>query len=345
MKLQLLEINRFIERKNIKPVTSSSYYEGGSRTSFNKEGIFSEEIFGRVGSRERKKNYGYINLKIPFVHPEVYHILTSINTDLTKLILGKQNYIISDGQLLKDDDNGQTGVFYFIQNFSQIDLENIKTEKPKHVQYILKNKDNIFIDKYLVLPAGFRDAQVTQQGTFIQHSELNEIYVKLINQASMLQDDLTVFDEELLETVFKNVQRNLININDWLKKRMKGKHGMIRGGMLKKVVDYSARMVITPDNQLDMGYMGIPCQIILKLFEPFFIHYVLKKDRDNMMKERIKKFLDVEELDVERIKKFVAKLNSAPLDVDEITKNIIQEVAQKIVEDRVVVYKRDPVSF
>lgn len=347
MKLNLMDVERFVQRKKIQPITSSKYYEGSGRNSLNKKGLFSEEIFGRMGSRDRKKTYGYINLKLDFIHPEVYRILTSINTDLTKLIIGKENYILdNNNNLVQDDENGKSGVFYFIQIINNIDWDNIKTEKPKHIRFIKENKDKLLINKLVILPAGFRDIQITKTGKqFIQYGEINKTYSTLINQTEMLSDDLDLFDEELMGSLYKSIQRNLINVNTWIKSKIKGKHGMIRGGMLKKSVDYSARLVIVPDNNLDFGYIGLPWQVCMKLFEPFFIHYVLKQDRDNLLKAVIQKFIGIEEdIDINDIKKFVKKVNESPRDMNNMTVNVLKETMEKVTADRVVIYKRDPVE-
>jgi len=342
-----MDVERFVQRKKIQPITSSKYYEGSGRNSLNKKGLFSEEIFGRMGSRDRKKTYGYINLKLDFIHPEVYRILTSINTDLTKLIIGKENYILdNNNNLVQDDENGKSGVFYFIQIINNIDWDNIKTEKPKHIRFIKENKDKLLINKLVILPAGFRDIQITKTGKqFIQYGEINKTYSTLINQTEMLSDDLDLFDEELMGSLYKSIQRNLINVNTWIKSKIKGKHGMIRGGMLKKSVDYSARLVIVPDNNLDFGYIGLPWQVCMKLFEPFFIHYVLKQDRDNLLKAVIQKFIGIEEdIDINDIKKFVKKVNESPRDMNNMTVNVLKETMEKVTADRVVIYKRDPVE-
>jgi len=342
-----MDVERFVQRKKIQPITSSKYYEGSGRNSLNKKGLFSEEIFGRMGSRDRKKTYGYINLKLDFIHPEVYRILTSINTDLTKLIIGKENYILdNNNNLVQDDENGKSGVFYFIQIINNINWDNIKTEKPKHIRFIKENKDKLLINKLVILPAGFRDIQITKTGKqFIQYGEINKTYSTLINQTEMLSDDLDLFDEELMGSLYKSIQRNLINVNTWIKSKIKGKHGMIRGGMLKKSVDYSARLVIVPDNNLDFGYIGLPWQVCMKLFEPFFIHYVLKQDRDNLLKAVIQKFIGIEEdIDINDIKKFVKKVNESPRDMNNMTVNVLKETMEKVTADRVVIYKRDPVE-
>jgi len=342
-----MDVEHFVQRKKIQPITSSKYYEGSGRTTLDKKGLFSEEIFGRVGSRDRKKTYGYIDLKLDFIHPEAYRILTSINTDLTKLILGKEKYILdNNNKLVIDEEHGSSGVFYFIQIIDNIDWDNIKTEKPKHVKFIKTNRNNILINKLIVLPAGFRDIQITKTGKqFIQYGEINKIYSTLINQTDMLGNNKDVFDEDLMGSIYKNIQKNLINVNMWIKSKLKGKHGMIRGGMLKKSVDYSARLVIVPDNDLDFGYMGLPWHVCMKLFEPFFIHYVFKQDRNNLLKAVIQKFLTIEDdIDINDIKKFVKKANDTPRDIDNMTVNVLKETMEKVTTDRVVIYKRDPVE-
>lgn len=342
-----MDVDHFIKRKKIQPVTSSQYYEGGGRNVLNKKGLFSEEIFGRMGSRGRKRTYGYIDLKLNFIHPEAYRILTSVNTDLTKLILGRDKYILDNNNLLVQDENGNSGVFYFIQIIDNIDWDNLKSEKPKHIKFIKDNRDKILINKTIVLPAGFRDIQMSKTGKeFIQFGEINKMYSALINQAEMLEDDVGLFDEELMGSLYNTIQRNLVRINVWLKDKMKGKHGLIRGGMLKKSVDYSARLVIVPDSSLDFGFMGLPWHVCMKLFEPMFIHHVLKKDKDNMIKSLIQRFLGTDQdLDINDIKKFIRKINETPNDLDNMTANILKDAIKLVTEDKVVVYKRDPVNF
>jgi DNA-directed RNA polymerase beta' subunit len=93
-----------------------------------------------------------------------------------------------------------------------------------------------------------------------------------------------------------------------------------------------------------MGHIGLPVQIVLKLYEPFFIHHVLKKDKDNLLKGIIEKYMSTDELDTNIIKNFINKVNEIPKDIDSVTINILKETIQEIVKDKVVAYKRDPVE-
>lgn len=345
MKLNLLDIDNFIEQNNVKQVTSPKHYAGGSRNEFNATGLFSEEIFGRVGSKERKRNFGFINLGVKVIHPEVYPILTSINQKLTKLILEKQNFIIQNGQLIPDDENGYSGVYYFVQKFDEIDFDNLKTEKPDELEFVKNNKEKVLIDKYLVLPAGVRDIKIDQKTnkTVIQYSEITDLYVRLLRQTNNVMSG--VDDIELLTPTVGLIQKTLIEINDWVKNRMKGKHGLLRGGMLKKVGDFSGRLNIIPDTNLPLGYVGIPWHHVLKLYEPFAIHYILKQDTGGEGLAIVQEFLNLkEDPDVTNIRTAISKINDDPTKVAPKYAKYLKRVAEEISDGKVVAYKRDPVE-
>ena len=53
-----------------------------------------------------------------------------------------------------------------------------------------------------------------------------------------------------------------------LKQRLKGKEGRIRGNLMGKRVDYSARSVITPDPNIEIDQLGVPMKIAMNLTYP-----------------------------------------------------------------------------
>lgn len=53
-----------------------------------------------------------------------------------------------------------------------------------------------------------------------------------------------------------------------LKQRLRGKEGRIRGNLMGKRVDFSARTVITPDPNLSIDEVGVPRSIALNLTYP-----------------------------------------------------------------------------
>ena len=347
MKLKLLNIEEFIKTHNVKPVTSTNTYSGGGN-KLDPNGLFSEQIFGRLGSKDRKKTFGYIDLKTNFIHPEVYKLVLSVNPLFDQLINKKVfcKFNTKEKTFVKSEEEGETGFSFFIKHLDRIDFtKNCKDNKLQVAKFLNDNKNKILISKILVLPAGIRDIIQTESGkTIIQYSEITQLYEQLLRKLTLLPDDDSLFDE-LVEDVLISIQKMLGEINSWIKNNLKGKQGLIRGGLLGKVIDYSARVVCNTDNKIPLGYVGLGYQICLKLFELFAIHHILKKD--NQLKEMIKAFLKIDDdIGVNDLKNFFTKLAEDPsiLEKDKELENSLFELAKEITKDKVVLWKRDPVE-
>ena len=70
-----------------------------------------------------------------------------------------------------------------------------------------------------------------------------------------------------------------------IKERLNGKGGRVRGNLMGKRVDYSARSVITPDPQLSIRELGVPLKIAKNLTKPIVVNdknknFVLKLVRN-----------------------------------------------------------------
>ena len=343
MKLEILDINEYIQDNKLKPVTTIRMYEKIEKT--DPAGLFSEELFGKFGSSERRKRFAYINLKVPIIHPEAYSIVASLDTMISKMLGNKATYVIDKTGTIIEDPKGFSGVDYFIENFKKIDLNKFKKNKPKNVAFIKKNKDKIFIDKYLVLPAGIRDLAIskTSKQTIINFSDLSELYATLIRHTNVLGSDPSSVPEEIRKPIIEQIQKTVLEINNWIKNRLKGKSGLIRGGLLKKIIDYSGRLIITSDNTVPFGYVGLPWQIVLKLYEPFAINYILRKDKN--MLTSIQYMLKLENgVDVNDLKRLFTNIINKPEIIPEDMLDYFIHVAEETVKDKVIIYKRDPVN-
>ena len=62
-----------------------------------------------------------------------------------------------------------------------------------------------------------------------------------------------------------------------IKERLNGKGGRVRGNLMGKRVDYSARSVITPDPQLSIRELGVPLKIAKNLTKPIVVNNKNKK--------------------------------------------------------------------
>ena len=66
-----------------------------------------------------------------------------------------------------------------------------------------------------------------------------------------------------------------------IKERLNGKSGRVRGNLMGKRVDFSARSVITPDAQLSIRELGIPLKIAKNLTKPVIVN---KKNKNFLLK-------------------------------------------------------------
>lgn len=343
MKLNLLDINQYIASNNIKQITSSKYQLGEKKIDNN--GLFSEEIFGRLASNERKRRFGYIDLKTTIIHPETWDLICGIDTSISKILNGTGTYTLTEEGNLKPSDTGNSGVYFFSTIVDKINFKKFKNTQK--VDYFLKNKNKILINKFLVWPAGIRDVQISRSSDFIkmESAEINKLYVKLLNQTKSLSDNFEDIPEDLLQIMVSNIQRTCLEINAWIKSRMKGKTGLIRGGTLNKSTDYSARFNIIPDPKLQLGQVGLSWQTVLKLFEPFTIHHLFYNNKYSKLLPQIKELVKSDiDLDTNSLKRFIGKLNDNPNIVPLELKEIFIEMANDIVKDKMIAYKRDPVE-
>lgn len=342
MKLELLNIDEYIEKNKLMPVSTVRLYEKVNKIDPN--GLFSENIFGKFGSPERRRTFAYINLKTTIIHPEALPIIKGLDISISKLLSDKAKYGVVDGALIEDPVNGSSGINYFISIFEKLDITKFEKTRPKNVKFINDNKDKIFINKYLVLPAGVRDISIskTSNQTIVNFSDLSELYTNLIRFTNVLGSDNSSLPDELKNPIITQIQKTVLEINTWIKNRLKGKTGLIRGGLLKKTVDYSGRMIVTPDNTLPLGTIGLSWPVVLKLYEPFAINYILK--RDKTMVKSIQYFLKSNtDLSVGDLKKLFATAIDKPEIIPEDLVDYFVYVANEIIKDKLVIYKRDPV--
>ena len=74
-----------------------------------------------------------------------------------------------------------------------------------------------------------------------------------------------------------------------IKERLNGKTGRVRGNLMGKRVDFSARSVITPDPNLSIRELGIPIKIAMNITKPVtvndmnrkYLEYLVKQGPDN----------------------------------------------------------------
>ena len=76
--------------------------------------------------------------------------------------------------------------------------------------------------------------------------------------------------------------------------------------MLGKRVDFSARAVITPNPNMELGRVGVPFRLVCELFEPFMIYGLVNSQYSKNIPPEF----------YEEIQKFLGKESALGLDLD-----------------------------
>lgn len=339
--LTLLDFDEYIKSQNLKEVKNSNIFGIGTN-NFDTEGLWSEIIFGRVGSKVRKNTFGYISLNDFFINPIVFKMIKTLSDEFRKILLETQKYTLLKGKLIADD-SGETGVLFLSKIRNDIKFEDYgKKEKIKVAKFLDENKDKIFINKYLIMPAGIRDMNTAKRTSRQFSSEINDMYKKVIT----LKDQMMLNDiGELRNTFAKELQKTLNQVYLWVQNRLPGKQGVLRGSMLKKSLDYSGRLVAAgADVNIPLGYIGIPWHTILTLYRPFFFNYIFKKNEE--LREYIKKILNIPPegiLGFNQLKELSNIITKTPEEIEPKLKELLIQAAKDITSGKDILFKRDPV--
>jgi DNA-directed RNA polymerase subunit beta' len=156
----------------------------------------------------------------------------------------------------------------------------------------------MFISVIPVIPPGIRPMVALEGGRYAA-SDVNDLYRRVINRNNRLKKlkeigapDVILRNEkrilqEAVDALIDNSarhgqdavmsqsqKRQLKSLSD----NLKGKQGLLRGNLLGKRVDYSARSVIVVGPTLALNECGLPKHMALELFKPFVISKLLERE-------------------------------------------------------------------
>ena len=209
LKVFLLDVEKFIKvNPSTKEVSNPVFFNGPTPTE---DGLLSNEIFG-ITKAERSGIYGYIDLGGTFIHPLVYKTLCKLNGKIESIINGTEYFIINDkGELIPSDDGG-TGIEWFKRNFNKIKFQrNESSSRNKRIDFIEKCKNEMWISKYIVIPAYYRDVDTRDAGIGV--GEINKLYSSLIMATKSLKETAG-FGLTLSDVTKARVQNILVQIFD-----------------------------------------------------------------------------------------------------------------------------------
>jgi len=222
---------------------------------FSRDGLFSTEIFGPIGSPLRSETPGYINLHVDILHPLVYQQLVSLKSLYGEIMSGNKEVVfdneINDFRIAtsEDQDSG-TGYTYFIDHLPKIAFVKGGDQRQARIDLVTKSlREKIWINKWVVLPAGLRDYEISKDG--VSEDEVNDIYRSLLGSVSLLSNIKVTKDNlTMLDPIRLKIQNITLQLYLHFKELLDGKNKFIQGKWAKRAIVDGTRNVITPSVNL-----------------------------------------------------------------------------------------------
>ena len=244
----------------------------------------------------RRKSFAKIKLPFPIINPMMYYLIAKIGKITISKIL--DNMIFDDTilgfyfneetkkyvKVLKSTIENETpelpeGITLYSGIDGMFELIKFESERfkdtNKNWNYINENLSKFFMSHVIVSPPEFRPVSKTKDVQM--RDQLNEFFLTILNFSLMMKDDLTSDQNENIRlNNFKDLQRHIFNLYEYIFSKFSKKTGLIRGSILGKRVDFSARAVITPDPTLNLDECKIPYQMGLELFKLDVVNKLLE---------------------------------------------------------------------
>ncbi len=231
----------------LRPVTSLDHFEtaGGN---LHEDGLFSISIFGRIGDEMRDRKFSFIDIRVPVFHPVIYSRLVKLK-GLYRGILSASQYARWDDEVKdfvpSDELNGQTGFAFFIQHWEKIQFVRNKSGiRDARIALIEKYRDRALTDKVLVLPAGLRDLEITEDGQTKEH-EINALYRRLLAISRTIAPSDHNNTSPALNLPRHLLQMTFNEIYDTIERMLTGKKGLVQNRWGSRRIFHGTRNVIS----------------------------------------------------------------------------------------------------
>ena len=289
LQLDILDVDKYVRVNQCKPVTNARPFTGNGVPS--PDGLLSNEIFGYT-QKERSGTFGYIDLHGWFMDPSCYKTWCTLDSRIKNIVFGVKYYSIDEkGNLYDDEESGNTGIDWLRKNISKIKFKESESNMRKlSIKYLERNRDKMFINKYIVIPPFYRDKNTgTGSRVVVGLGGVNKIYTNLI----VASEALTATQEygfDSSDSMKGRVQDIILQLYDFFcgnnnasLENSKGaglssKLGLFRRTAMSKTSDFSSRLVISPidlkvdkpDNlMIDFDKSAVPLYSAITQFRDF----------------------------------------------------------------------------
>ena len=252
LKLDIVNPDEFVKVNECKPIDNPRAFDRDSIPS--DDGLLSNKIFG-ITKDDRAGIFAYINLNDTFIDPSCYKAWIRIDSKVKNCVHGIGTYRVNDRGEIVEDPQGSNGISFLKKNINKIKFKSTESiRRDIKVQYLNKNRDKMFITKYLVIPPYYRDKNTGSRAVGL--GGINKLYNNLIVAANSLTATRDyAFDAS--EAMKGREQELILCIYDWfcgnnnpnittdVGAGMSGKFGIIKRANMSKTADFSSRLVIS----------------------------------------------------------------------------------------------------
>lgn len=289
--IRVMDVEKFISENRLSEVTSTATKIATSM-DFDPDGLFSESIFGEIGTLTRATTHGYIDIKAPIIAPVLYKVLKKLGDFYVGIMSGKIYAKWNEKEkkfekVFGDPENtpgANTGFSFFMQHYPKLQFASSPSlRRETKLELLEKYRKTGIYTKYLVEPAAIRDVQLDDTGRLVQ-DDINTLYVNLLSYARGLpQSD---WDHFVYDGLRFNIQKKAVEIYDYIENMMTGKKGFLQGTLSSRKITLGTRNVITaasyvarrPDDPqaLQPDETGLGVFQCAKAFQPL-VYYHLKE--------------------------------------------------------------------
>jgi hypothetical protein len=259
-----LNIDLLIIPKNIKeivrPVTALDIYVGAG-SNFHPDGLYSVETFGVMGTPQRLERFSWISLKLEIFHPAIFNAICKLKSLYGDIITGREfakfNTVTKDFEKVGALEKGETGFDFFIRNWEKINFPKTASDKRDElIEFVTKRKDKCMLDCIYVLPAGYRDITIDENGRE-SSDDINKLYYKLIAISNTVNVASANASPEMYNSQRLSMQNAVCEIYLAMLKIVKGKNNLFMGKWMSRKVAGSTRNVLTA-MPMDTKYLQDP---------------------------------------------------------------------------------------
>lgn len=230
-----------------KPITSADAFEGMTQ-NLNDEGLYSIDIFGKMGSKERDRTEAVIDVKLPIFNPTYLKALVAVKSLYQGILRGAEYAVFDEekGDFIKSNIlEGETGFSYFVKVLNRLIFTRTESYKRgQRVTLLEQFRDIALTDKVLVIPAGLRDIQFQLDGSHSE-PEITELYKALIFRTRVILGGRDDVNNPLYDNVRWGIQNAFNDIDQYLFDLLQGKGGALQKRMSTRGVVGGTRNVIT----------------------------------------------------------------------------------------------------